>query len=730
MAVLALPAPALAAWDDPVGTKKPVLVVPIRYADWAAPCSPAPCPTSFYDSSFTAAAGSINPPYRTAPLWGTFLNGTADALVLDDSYGKTSFDFQMVANPSTKDGWWDAGQSIEAYGRLASISFPIETDTGLPPPLDDFVKRLPCSVFTSSSHRLLFIDNLAIGGGVRGRQVITLQCGKTWDVDWTWLHQGGSEAGFSVFLYRALGLSLGMRDDGRPCSFYPGRATCFERWDAVAAAGRSEYGGLQRLSLGWVPSSSVKVVPSPGTKATTIDLQPLDAGLSSSTPTLAQLPLVSGPPFKGYLLECRRGVKVEKEGVVVTWVDDVAGQFWIASRSPLTLDTAALAPGEKYVDSKNDIEIQALAATGSHCKAAVSEAPVFKPGVVILPPVDAFGSPDFVSPDIGFGEQGDALQAPWNGHLTPVFFTLLNGGKAEAQGALAAVDIQYPATVAVACGALPGGDPQSLPLPPIPAGQRSTTSLSWLAGSATTSPVRITVRLEGGPGDVAGGGRSSSAFAVQSHTPGETVPVRTAFTVAASRSCKGPMLFRSTPVHVPSGWSARVVPRFMRLQPGQSRILAALVLAPRNASLGAHAQIPIAVFTSAPRERPNGRRPLQPRPAGGFDLIARVVGSGSASLACPAQGETGTALAFSGSVPGAGPVLVEYRAPAGTPSVHEVRAGANGSYADTFVPSAAGTWHVQARFQGDAAHAAAESPQCAFQAATPVTAARAAAATS
>jgi hypothetical protein len=720
VAVLAFPATASAGWDDPVGTKKPVLVIPIRYGDFKLPCSPTPCPASFFDSSFLAASGSINPPYRTGPLWGTFLNDGPDAHVLEDSYGKTSFDFRMVVNPGSKDGWWDAGQSIEAYGRLASAIFPIDTDTGLPPPLDDFVKRLPCSIFTSTPiHRLLFIDNLSIGGGLRGRQTITLQCGKTWVVDWTWLHQGGNEAGFSVFLFRALGLSLGMRDLGRPCPAYPLRATCFERWDATAAAGRSEYSGLQRLTLGWVPSSSVKIPTPPVTKGTTIELQPLDAALSSSTPTLAQLPLITGPMFKGYLLECRRGTFVEKAGVLVTWVDEVAGQSWVASKPPLSIDLAALAPGEAYIDSKNDIEIRALTSSGSHCQAAVSKAPVFYSGVVIRLPIDAFGSPDFLSPDIGFGRPGDLLQAPWAGHLTPVFFTLANGGGAPSQGGVAAVDIQNPATVAVACGSPPAGDSQSLPLPVIPAGQSYTASLSWPAGKPTASPVRITVRLQAGPGDISGGGSSSSVFAVQAHKAGETTPVRTAFIVAASGRCKGTMVLRSTPLHVPTGWSARVSPRFLRLRPGQSRVLTALVLAPRNATLGAQARIPIAVFANGLRDRPKGRRPLQPRPAGGFDLLARLVGPGSASLACPALGQTGAALTISGSVPGAGPVLIEYRTPTGTPSVRELTAGTNGAYADTFVPSTTGTWHVQARFQGDAAHGPAESPECAFQVTTP-----------
>ena len=712
-------APASAGWDDPTGKKKPVLVIPLRYKDWSPPCSPAPCPSTFYGSSFAAAAGSINPPYRTASDWKSFLNTSVDALVLEDSYGTTSFDFQALVNPDAKNGWWDAGRSIEAYGRLGSLLFPDPTVTGLPAPLDDFVKRIPCTVFTSTPfHRLLFIDNLAIGGGLHGRQAITLQCGKTWDVDWTWAHQGGNEAGFSVFADRALGLGLGMRDTGKPCSAYPGRATCFERWDATAGATLGEYAGLQRQTLGWVPSSSVKTLPLPLTKTATFDLQPLNAGLSG-TPTLAQVPVVSGPVFKGYLVECRRGPRVNKEGVVVTWVDSAGGQAWIASRSPLTLDTAALAPGQAFVDTANGIEIRAQTATAPRCGVSVGAASVTYPGVTIRPPIDGFGTFDFVSADAGLGMPGDQLPSPWNRHLNPVFVNAFNGGSAPSQGANAVVSVRYPATVAVACGSPPEGDPQNVPLPAIAPGQSGAVSLPWLAGGSSTSPVRIAVHLGGGPGDRAGGGFATTSFAVQTHTAGETKPVQTGFTVAASGHCHGAMLLSSTVTRVPPGWAARIYPRAVRLLPGQSRAMAVFVLAPPNARPGDSVQLSGAIFASAPRERTRGRQPVQDKPAGGFDLFARGVGAGSATLTCPGQTQTGSAATVSGAVSGAGAVLLEYRDPAGAPSLHETHAGANGAYSDSIVPQQAGTWRIQARFQGDATHAAAESAPCSFPVVTP-----------
>jgi hypothetical protein len=46
-------------------------------------------------------------------------------------------------------------------------------------------------------------------------------------------------------------------------------------------------------------------------------------------------------------------------------------------------------------------------------------------------------------------------------------------------------------------------------------------------------------------------------------------------------------------------------------------------------------------------------------------------------------------------------------------------AGASGAFTDTLAPTTAGTWHAQARFQGNAAKGPAESGQCSFPVAVP-----------
>jgi hypothetical protein len=91
-------------------------------------------------------------------------------------------------------------------------------------------------------------------------------------------------------------------------------------------------------------------------------------------------------------------------------------------------------------------------------------------------------------------------------------------------------------------------------------------------------------------------------------------------------------------------------------------------------------------------------------------------GASSIKLVCPASSPEGDPVAISGSIEPAhaATVTLEYTRDAEAPVTRQVATDANGSFADTFKPTAVGTWKLTASWPGDGDHSGAQA-SCTFQ---------------
>ena len=99
------------------------------------------------------------------------------------------------------------------------------------------------------------------------------------------------------------------------------------------------------------------------------------------------------------------------------------------------------------------------------------------------------------------------------------------------------------------------------------------------------------------------------------------------------------------------------------------------------------------------------QKPIPPTPTQPASPTATTM-----SMACPRSARGGVATTFTGHIDPAfadGSVRVTYSRPGGTSFEHTVRTDARGNWTDTatFPRAQAGTWHVTARYDGDASHA-------------------------
>src|SRR5262249_25060446 len=89
------------------------------------------------------------------------------------------------------------------------------------------------------------------------------------------------------------------------------------------------------------------------------------------------------------------------------------------------------------------------------------------------------------------------------------------------------------------------------------------------------------------------------------------------FVLSADDACPGESVFRVVPNFVPEGWSVKVAPEIVALEPGQEADVTVVVRPPRGAQPGASADIGIAVQqtedTPSPLPTNDSDHPVDPR---------------------------------------------------------------------------------------------------------------------
>lgn len=404
--VLAMALALLSAWGSPVAGETycpnpglnchKVLVIPVKYT---APYCPDPgkaCPpdlTPYQD-----------PPRITASQLGNLLNQQVNPHFSDWSYGTWQFQFDVVANPDSTDGWWPMPAPLQDYhvALLAEAASFWDADPGYRAIVKDAIEGIAAQAsmdglipsLVNYSRFIVLENNHTRGGQANGPVSYTVPVFLP-AFGWiavnhiftgTWAAVDVSDAALETLLSHELMHQLGPVDFYGLCliketPLFPFIDECNGPWDVLAwdQAGPNHPTAYNKTDLGWLPTDPLRIstLPVAGTSfSKSLTLYPLET-LDASHLRLARIPLstpLPGAPFEGYHLECRRAISgdggLTEEGVLIQWVQEAKPGVGIPSEvfrparvirsdPPFNqINEAALQPSETWIDAAHGVSVE------------------------------------------------------------------------------------------------------------------------------------------------------------------------------------------------------------------------------------------------------------------------------------------------------------------------------------------------------------------------------------
>ena len=765
--LLALAAPLSAGeFPKPIGLNQKVLVVLLKH-------QPPHCPGA--GACWTAAQlADIKPPRHTAAQYETILNQAVNAYYLQATYGKTSFDFDVLVNPDSSDGWWDAPSSVQQYiaGQNAFVGNP------------GFVKDAAVKVAAAATDlgpydRLLVMANVQTRNGQTNSKGVPITYQTPTgpkELTATWVWEDVSDATLTTVVSHELGHQLGLPDlyghcgpitgyDGNGNPVYGLNDECVGPWDLMAYDWQfTHFGGWSKVDRGWLPALLPYVKTLGPLDASPIDTTIALTRLATVGSNVIRIPLSgSGGPFFGYYIECRQQAggdeNVPIEGVIISFVDEALGtqvtharvlrktngdpQWW----SYDLYDGAALQPGEAFFDTQFGLSVFYQEPVENGCSVQVS----YSGGKLFPDPAIADSSPYLVvpdaaydSPDIwidsamnGWGNyldgtpDGDGVPSgpgdpAWADHDNRIGFRVRNLGFATATDITVEVGVAQPADIATVCGDRTNESVQpvgTVTISSLAPGEKYQGYVVWHPTSPL--PARIEVRILPLADEISPSNNlavETVQFSSLSCPQEPCISTSKPDSVLLTNPCRILSSIMAVRPFVPPGWTVRVDPEHALLRFGETRAFRITVTSPAGARPGESARMPISFLEAPPDVFSEGvvasRGGSMFTEFGGLKLLARVTAPSTVSCRAPANPRpTGERLRISGRIDPAHPgeaVALEYRSPSGSPVLRLVRTNPAGRFHDRVTPDRWGPWTVQAFWQGDGDHQAAQSDVCRF----------------
>jgi hypothetical protein len=397
--------------SSPLGPQL-VLVIPVEFPV-GNPCPNAKeiCPaglTTWYPAN-------VGPPRHSAAAWENLLNSVAGSWWQQTSYGQTSFQFTVLADPNTADGWWPAPRSYQDYARNTGNWY--QTTTNSPPASPDcatspcyaLVPDVTANIVQSicgnpllfivcgalrSYNRLVVLQNVhAFGDQSLGNDYpFTIPTGTGLGnlvVSASWANEDSTDSGVTSLMHE-LGHQSGELSHYGDCSAYfsftsfnstlPGSGVeCISGWDIMGLSySFAQFSGYSKVSRGWIDAGSTPSFDliTDGPFSQTFTMNPLEVAPTSSNPDVIRLSIgdLSWPSFGGYFVECRQPIggdvpspfpaipvgTIPDQGVLITNVhefsiSDIPGApAHHVERTLLPTDqlaNATLKPGQTFTDS-------------------------------------------------------------------------------------------------------------------------------------------------------------------------------------------------------------------------------------------------------------------------------------------------------------------------------------------------------------------------------------------
>lgn len=406
-AVLAVAVAAPAQAFSPTGPQ-PLLVVPMEHAH-----SSSPCPAD--------STGMPTCPRYTAAQWQTILQRELNRWYGTESYGRTSWQVRVLADPNTANGWWPAPHTGAQYGAMGNNNFwsqiAIVRDAA-EPILSQAIQQGAISAPDAFGyHRFLVIDNYHRRGGQTNDQgapvtyyptafhILNINIRLPFITTAAVVAEDSDDTDALSVIEHELGHQLGEPDlySQSPCPLMePGAVSipaanddnhdCVGPWDHMGLdyQGFPGLGVYTRVKNQWINA----VLPSVRTQLSgfsgNVNISPVEA--PNGDPVALHIPNDPGrlvlarifggyDYFQGFLVECRRHLGNDggtpAEGLVVSYLDTTRGdhpQFVVRRSASTDAFTAALSnPGDEYNNTTVHLRVRydGLAPNGS-CMASVN----------------------------------------------------------------------------------------------------------------------------------------------------------------------------------------------------------------------------------------------------------------------------------------------------------------------------------------------------------------------
>lgn len=732
------PLEALASGENfssPIGVQK-TLVIPMKFQEPWTKAFHCPDPNKPCFQSFAA----FGPPRHKASEYEKVLNSTVNEYYLEVTYGLTSFDFDVLINPSSPDGWWTFPHKLQEY-LVGAQNF-----VGDPGVVRDAVEQIATKAIDLTPYdRIVVIENLHDRGGQAIRSPVYYQT-KNGLQPFTaaLVQEGKSDEEMATVLAHELGHQLGLPDLYGTCTFPPlggcekagqWKGECMGPWDLMAWDQYfAHFGAWSKVNRGWIPASlrvvDLPLLTNPFDQA--FRLRPLARPFSKIDDKYAlRIPITlvttaEGTRFTGYYVECRK--KIGKDGnlptwgVVVTYIDESGREEVRALRDQQTpLEQAVLYPTQVYAKPSLGLAITHLYPTEpttypqGDCEVRVEYLPVRGcPDVAIYPgdiwvdsPMNEYDKyPDDQPLDSEGVPQGPG-DPPWNHHDNIIRFRVRNISQVPAFNVKVKVSVAQP-DVVFSCKGVQTKEVDTVNIARIDPGHVVKDFVSWIPQLSLGKPVLIRVELIHAEDEISTENNQTELLTYFTyHSPQSRARELGLFYINCDK-------FHPIPIRIPPRWITQIRPDYLKMNPNGRRPITITLGPSRLVRVGESARIALGIF------QPSGDTFA---PVGQMEIRSYV--ANPATLTCFAPGAPtliGTPAMLTGTLsPGmAGKtVALDYIPPSGDQTTRLAETDTRGGFRDTFTPNQPGRWTVKVFLQGDKDVQPAESFDCSLNVACP-----------
>lgn len=392
---------------SPLGLQR-VLVLPIEIPTGVGcPDASAPCPYSQakYDQL-------IGPPRHSPQEWEGLLNSVATTWWQRASYGQSQFQFTVLRNPQTADGWWPPPHTWQQYQNNNSnwyqskqpATYPLVPDVTASVvqslcgnPLLAFV----CQTLPQYNRLIVLLNVHAFGAQTLGNDYpFTIATGTSLGnlvVSATATNEDSTDQSGIAGLLHELGHQAGELSHYGDCSGYinfssfnsvipAGAVECISGWDIMGTSPSfSDFSGYSKVSRGLIDPASTATFDliDGGPFVQSFTLNPVELAPTADHPNVLRLSIgdPSWPQFLGYFVECRLAIgndaldafpglsgignSIPDAGVLITSVHEFSADAGVPAHHverPLTpvdaLNHATLKPGQVFTDSMVGLNVR------------------------------------------------------------------------------------------------------------------------------------------------------------------------------------------------------------------------------------------------------------------------------------------------------------------------------------------------------------------------------------